>query len=404
MINRIYRKDHFENIRIFRDIERKKKYSPYSIELNRVFGDKSYDNFFKNLTEDKKSKIDSFKQLFEKAKDEKDNFQHFNEKTFNKEAFKKALEEMKKKTAQKEYQLRNPYKTRIALNSLTSLKKNRFNTLSDGNLRNKKNRLLNHYKNNNTNKKDNKIYLPDVPDLGRYNPSYDFIRKHTYQASFTTKIFTEYNKKNNNMEDRLFGHKRTLTDINKNNKIKNIKKSKDTGFLTKISNVSKRNSDFNTSQTSKKNKSVDDVIENKRLLTMNYSPFKNNHCLKFENYSDRKPMITKYLYRTEKCYDPYKSPQTPSTNICIKFNKLSTSVNKEISYFDKIAQKNVNPPLGTYKPNYNAIFRNLTTNIYIDKKEPPPSKKIKLKKIMCSFNTPEKYQLFTSLNNKEKSE
>ena len=401
MINKIYRKDHLENIRIFGDIDQKKKYSLYSIELDRAFGDKSYGKFFQNLRENKKSKINSFKELFEKEKNEANNLKRFKERTFNPTEFKQALETMKKKTEQKEYRIKNPYKTRIAKNALLSIKSTKFNTLNAGDLQNRKRRIFNRFKKSNPKKKESKIYLPDVPDLGRYNPSYDVLRKHTYQVCFTTKIFTEYNKENNKMEERLIWNRNTISNMSN---IKNIKLNKNNEICSKLKKILKKNYSFSKSKISKKNKSFDDLTENKGLLNMSYSPFKNNHCLKFENYSDRKPMITKYLYRTEKCYDPYKSPQTPSTNICIKFNKLSTSVNKEISYFDKIAQKNVNPPLGTYKPNYNAIFRNLTTNIYIDKKEPPPSKKIKLKKIMCSFNTPEKYQLFTSLNNKEKSE
>ena len=365
MINKIYRKDHLENIRIFGDIDQKKKYSLYSIELDRAFGDKSYGKFFQNLRENKKSKINSFKELFEKEKNEANNLKRFKERTFNPTEFKQALETMKKKTEQKEYRIKNPYKTRIAKNALLSIKSTKFNTLNAGDLQNRKRRIFNRFKKSNPKKKESKIYLPDVPDLGRYNPSYDVLRKHTYQVCFTTKIFTEYNKENNKMEERLIWNRNTISNMSN---IKNIKLNKNNEICSKLKKILKKNYSFNKSKISKKNKSFDDLTENKGLLNMSYSPFKNNHCLKFENYSDRKPMITKYLYRTEKCYDPYKSPQTPSTNICIKFNKLSTSVNKEISYFDKIAQKNVNPPLGTYKPNYNAIFRNLTTNIYIDKK------------------------------------
>lgn len=112
MINKIYRKDHLENIRIFGDIDQKKKYSLYSIELDRAFGDKSYGKFFQNLRENKKSKINSFKELFEKEKNEANNLKRFKERTFNPTEFKQALETMKKKTEQKEYRIKNPYKTR----------------------------------------------------------------------------------------------------------------------------------------------------------------------------------------------------------------------------------------------------------------------------------------------------
>lgn len=400
MINKIYRKDHLENIRIFGDIDQKKKYSLYSIELDRAFGDKSYGKFFQNLRENKKSKINSFKELFEKEKNEANNLKRFKERTFNPTEFKQALETMKKKTEQKEYRIKNPYKTRIAKNALLSIKSTKFNTLNAGDLQNRKRRIFNRFKKSNPKKKESKIYLPDVPDLGRYNPSYDVLRKHTYQVCFTTKIFTEYNKENNKMEDRLIWNRNTISNMSN---IKNIKLNKNNEICSKLKKILKKNYSFNKSKISKKNKSFDDLTENKGLLNMSYSPFKNNHCLKFENYSDRKPITNQIHYKTDKFFSSYKPNKMPTSNICIKFNKISTAYDKQTSYFEKLAHQNMSPPLGLYQPNYDAVFGTHTTNVFLNRKEPTLSKKTKLKKILCSFETPEKYQLFASLNkNKNK--
>ena len=68
MFDKVYSKDNTENLKIFDDIERKKNFSNYSIELNHLFGDKSYDNFYKNLIENKKARCTNFVSMFQKPK------------------------------------------------------------------------------------------------------------------------------------------------------------------------------------------------------------------------------------------------------------------------------------------------------------------------------------------------
>ena len=38
------------------------------------------------------------------------------------------------------------------------------------------------------------IYLPDVPDVGRYTPSYKVLDKHSYQVAFCQQNFYDFNK------------------------------------------------------------------------------------------------------------------------------------------------------------------------------------------------------------------
>ena len=96
MVDKIYTKDHFENVRIFHDIEKKKKFSTYSLELNRVFGDKSYDTFYKNLIEHKRARGENFIALFQRPKNMND-IKKF-EEPFSIASFEEALKNMKLKT------------------------------------------------------------------------------------------------------------------------------------------------------------------------------------------------------------------------------------------------------------------------------------------------------------------
>ena len=95
MIDKIYKKDNYENQQIFHDIEQAKKYSNYSIELNQTFGDKSYDRFYKSLIEHKKARGLNFMSMFQKPKNAAGLRMY--EEPFNIKDFKSALKTMKKK-------------------------------------------------------------------------------------------------------------------------------------------------------------------------------------------------------------------------------------------------------------------------------------------------------------------
>ena len=53
MSKKVYIKDHFENIKMFKDIPYQNEFSSYSIDLNRRFGDLTYPEFYKHLKEQK---------------------------------------------------------------------------------------------------------------------------------------------------------------------------------------------------------------------------------------------------------------------------------------------------------------------------------------------------------------
>ena len=80
---------------------------------------------------------------------------------------------MKKKNDKLIYRIKNPYKTRPKFKSVT--KKENESEI--------KNNSIN--KSEKKNKTDNpKVYLPEVPDVGRYNPTYNVLDRHSYQVAF----------------------------------------------------------------------------------------------------------------------------------------------------------------------------------------------------------------------------
>ena len=79
------------------------------------------------------------------------------------------------------------------------------------------------------------------------------------------------------------------------------------------------------------------------------------------------------------------------------------SSNKKIkSYFEELANKDKNPPLGFYKPKYSSVM-NKTRDIYFSKKSPPSSRRRKFKKIIFSYDVPYNYQIAPSLNDRSKN-
>ena len=128
---------------------------------------------------------------------------------------------------------------------------------------------------------------------------------------------------------------------------------------------------------------------------------KNNHCLKFENYTSRKPIVKERPYNNENNVElpNYYTEKHIKGNV--DFNKLSSNKNIK-SYFEEISNKVKNPPLGFYQPKYNSIMSK-TRDIYFRKKSLPSSRRRKIKKIIYSYDVPYNYQIATSLNDRSKN-
>ena len=144
---------------------------------------------------------------------------------------------------------------------------------------------------------------------------------------------------------------------------------------------------------------IDDLYKKTNYVL---NKIKDNHCLKFENYTSRKPLLKEIPYNTENNVElpNYYSEKYIKGNV--DFNKLSS--NKYIkSYFEEISNKVKNPPLGFYQPKYNSVM-NKTRDIYFSKKALPSSRRRKFKKIIYSYDVPYNYQIAPSLNKRSKKD
>ena len=420
----LYRKDHSENIKIFNDLKSEQEFSSISNNLNQLFRDNSYSRFHKNLIQKKTTSNNNFLDLFEKSEMiDKHPIKKIST-PFDIKQFESCLIKMKLKNDLLTERIKNPYQQREKFSQYYELKKET---------------------NKQKNLKPSKPYFPNVPDVGRYNPSYDILNKHSYQAFFgkeNRKCNTIENDSNNNndinslsiiIDDKKFNSiknnkrhvfhisnnsnilsKLTNSPIRKHNFIKkcttDLHKQKDTSsnnlntsissYISKNNNIS-RNSSMIKNNSKKSLNNVHSSTENDDnniSLTISASKNKNNHCLRFDSYPSRKPLINKIIYDTNiKTELPnYYSP---------KYLKGFLNFDKKInvaSYIDKEISKNNNvPPLGFYEPKYDAILKSTKKNVYFDQKSYsslPKIKKSKMKKVICDYNVNAYYKVVPALN------
>lgn len=363
----IYRKDHKENIKLFRDVKSHKKYSMYGTELNRVLGDRSYDQFYKGLLENKKIRINNFQKMFEKPV-VKGGIKKI-EEPFDLKLFISCLKKMDTKSKELEYKIKHPHILKPSKYSKEVEQKLKFIST--------------------------KFRLPDLPDIGRYNPNYEAIRTHSFYPIFSSSDYESFNKYKRN----VYAHKISLvkepkneTFINNNlSKIKNYNEHLKTepNLRVKNNNIndqSVKSGEFNVSQL---------------MSTSSFGEEKNNHCLRFDSYSPRKPIINKLMYDTDFGRNSTNYNIFKNIRGNVDFNKSSNS--NFGSYFDEIAKNSNNPPLGMYQPNFDFISKK-TVNIFLNKRDPPAPKLAKLKKIITSFNIGSEYKSVSGLNEYTKRE
>jgi hypothetical protein len=242
------------------------------------------------------------------------------------------------------------------------------------------------------------VILPDKPDIGRYNPNYDSIRTHSYYPTFASTDFYNFNKNKSNVnahqlslikkDDNETAIKIKYENRNKRTRINNDNFNTDPNNISNINDKSQSNmksTDFNISQY---------------MSTSSFGDEKNNHCLKFDSYSTRKPMVTETQYNSD--IKNHITNYNPIRNVKgnVDFKKISSN-SHILSYFDEIAKNNNNPPLGMYRPNYDYIEKK-PVNIYLSKRDPPSPRIAQLKKIIYSYNISSEYKMVSTLNNYNK--
>ena len=395
MINKLYKYDIIENIKIFSDLKTPNEYSNISKEFNSLFNEFTYSKFVENLKNYndklKAININSFYSISSNNKgNKKKNFQEFDILKI-----KKAIEKMKKKENILKNKIEHPY-TERRLNS------NPIYTLI-------KDKMLRKKKEEGKNKKEEIDLKNTSPEIGRYNPLYKSINKHIQQTVFSLKNFEEFNKKQslkqktklnkklNNKRNKSFGSNIYFT-----KSINDIKIQSNTLPSFNSENPKKNKNKYNEKIDSKGNNNIfynTAIIKTRKNLTeRNFD--KDNHCLRFDTYSSRKPLVNKIFYQTE------NNLEIPCMNKNIKgsvvFNKVSSNKNAK-NYFEKlIYQKKSIPSLGFYRPNYSSVT-NKTVNIFFNgKKNKKDNMKItKLKKILGSYYVRGEYQLFNLLNKRK---
>ena len=430
----IYKNDHKENLRIFGDLKALKEYSSYANDLNRAFGENCYNYFHRNLTEPKHFIGNRFINLFQKKENSKTKTKLF-EEHFNIKQFEESLANMKLKDKILNEKIKFPYLERMKNSSNYLLKKELE--------KNKPNKSL-------------KSFFPEVPDVGRYNPQYNSINRHSYRAFFgnmqTNRFYTleheikkeknkdsidsdnnkenveksrrnisiknnSFNKQNQSKINNHFSLKKLIENEqkqmndkkvnindnsikeNKSEKIFNFKNKNNISIVT--DNNSSNNSFINNGPTDEKSKNSrnNSFLDNKnssfnKSIKSNY--FRdNNHCLRFETYTPRKPLNKTIIYNTDirtELPNYYTSKYIKNN---INFNKNNNTPN----YIEQAIIRDQNPPLGFYEPKYNLVFNNIDKNVYIYKKNLSYLARNKIKKIFCDYNVSKDYQTVPALNN-----
>ena len=102
-------KDNKQNIKMFQNIEQQVRYSKFSVELNRVFGDLSYEKFYDNLTHQKRFKSENIFNAYDNSAKKK----KF-EEDFNLKKFKQYINYLNEEEKKREIKLAN-YKKKLLM-------------------------------------------------------------------------------------------------------------------------------------------------------------------------------------------------------------------------------------------------------------------------------------------------
>lgn len=394
LIKKLLKKDTKENIKLFSDIKIQKEYSNLSKEISIQFHNNTYSSFYKNLKnfEQVLKKGNTFSPISTSPYPTEDPSR---KKKFDFEKMKNAIRLMKEEEKNMQKKKKNPY---------TERNRDSLSFSIYGLMKNKK-KIIEQIK-----KKREKEKKIVSPDLGRYNPKYKSIEKHTQRVIFSFKNFKKFNTAYN---QKLMIKKRKLKEEDNiiKAKIENMKKK-----LKKINFNFKKNAKKNLSKKEKNNKSTSKTEQNdnnvkdipnlfqntaiyKKSRNANNSELtKDNHCFKFETYTSRKPLLVQTTYEGDSIYKLSSSVRSIKESMNKFYNKKKKLTSRNYLE-DFIKNKNSVPSIGFYRPNYSFVT-NKTMDIYFNGKKDQKSniKYFKLKKILGNYNVREEYELFRFLN------
>ena len=392
------REDRKQNINLFNDLSDTQNFSKYSKELNKVFSFYSYKKFLKGLKGLEEKKIISNKDTLEGVFNSSNSTKIKKYKEFDIEKFKLNLKKMKIKelalhTKKKQYYDNILLNRKLLLNST-------------------KNRLL---------KIKNKEKLFEVPGIGKYNPKYDAISKHTFQVVFERQNYYDFNNintdKNSSLDktkssfrvktvnanstcERYFKtFQKTINRVQTQSKMITLNKNKDTISKNKKLKYNKTLTDnFSDSETQMKTiqnmvqKNKDKVDNNLDLNNFNVNK-KKLFFPKFKKKNESKINRTNYIIsnsysKKDKIYNNAKiRNKNISNELSIKdiISNLKKNItkNKNNGIPNKQnAKNNNNSPLGIYEPNYSPIFSRTSSNFLTRRKK----NNIKMKLFINPYN------------------
>lgn len=426
----ILTEDRKQNITLFSDLPDTENFSRYSNQLNKIFSYHSYSKFCKNLNRKDTRKIITFKDqvrkwfsLSNKSKD----LRRFEK--FDIEKFKLCLEKMEIK----ELSLYNKKKD--------YLEKRNYNR-----------KIINAFTKNKLSQIKNKEKNMQKPDIGKYNPKYEIIGRHTYQVSFG-KNFNDFNNVKTE-ENSILGKTKSIFNIKSKTVYNNCKRNHINESLktsnkkiiraktqTKMTGINKINQNHKTRNIKIKNlktanlfkeislnnfekeeKSIANLtkenafIKGRNNLNINDSNHTNDYSLFFPKLKKRLNTHNNAKENTDINPDSFsntlfnKSQSKNNQNFTIRdysinirqkgnvnFNKISSG-KKDVCFFDEVAKSNRIPPVGIYDPSYSLIFSR-TKNVYFNRRN--SNKKLKKKlfnKIFADYHPTIEYELFSSLN------
>jgi len=395
MIKKLLKNETKENIKLFSDLEIPMQYSSLSKEISIQFHNYTYSSFYNNLKNyhENIKKGNTFNLLSISPYPKIDENKH---RKFDIEKMRLAIEKMKEEDELIQRRKKNPYTERDR-DSLSY-------TIYD---------LL---------KKKKKIFAKEIlrkrehdkkmisPGLGRYNPKYKSIEKHTQNTIFS---FNNFKTFNNAYNQKLMVKKRKI-------------KEEDNIFKTKVENMKKKLNKFNfrfkkrhknhqtiktneksrakTERNETKSSDIPNLFQNTEVSKKNKNEAKsrniNNHAFSFETYTSRKPLLIHTTYKGDNVFTV--SPSVPNIKGNIIFNKKRKNQFSR-NYLEEFIQlKKDVPSIGFYRPNYSSVVSK-TVDIYFNGKKDQKRniKYNKLKKILGKYDVTEEYELFNLLNNKK---
>jgi len=341
----IYRKDRKENLRIFSDLKAIKDYSSYNNDLNRIFGDNSYCKFHKNLFEGKTINNDNVTKMFQEPF-KPTSFKKY-EENFSLNQFEKSLNNMKTKEEILNYKIKNPFIERMK-NSPTYLFKKEVE------------------KNKNSSIKLTKPLLPEVPEVGRYNPQYNSVNKHSFMPFFGDIPSRRYQTLENEVLKKTKNYKNNDDNSNLDTNYDIDDEFNDRKYNIKRNSINKYNHYYIKKQNNNLYNSIKiDNYNNDRKEDKSEKVFSINsrNNISFSNISDNNSINNSFNLnnspfkdnsRRKRINSGFKNNQNIGNNLSIEIDKYKEKEKeKDISLDNSIKTKgnsNYSLKIGVYTP------------------------------------------------------